>query len=249
MKTRFYYLAILFLATGLLAGTQSSQGQQEYKIRAGYNIGGSSPLPLPVEIRKIRKFSPMAFAPHIALEATQWIEPQWGISAGLAIDYKGFTVENEVKNLRTEIEMGDDTYIGNFTGKNKTQVQNAYLTIPILFNWRINERWNTQAGIYGAYLFHADFKGTASDGYIRQGSPVGEKTIVTEASFDFSGEQNRFDYGLLVAGEWSFHPGFALRGQIAWGLRSLFPGNFTGVSFNMYNIYGSLGVSYTLKTK
>jgi len=221
----------------------------EYKINGAYNIGGTSPLPLPVEIRKIEKFSPSAFSPHIALEALRWIDSRWGVVTQITLDYKGFTITDQVKSLHTEIEMGDDTYVGHFTGKNTTKIKNTYVTLPVLATYKINERWLMQLGPYVAYLYHPDFKGTASDGYIRQGSPIGEKTIVTDAFFDFSESQNRFDYGIVLGGEWAFHPDFSLRGQLSWGLKPLFPSDFTGVPFKMYNIYGSIGVSYRLNTK
>ena len=234
----------------LVACTLQAQGKfprWEFKINGGSNIGGTSPLPLPEEIRKIESFSPPLFAPHAALEAIRRWNDRWGVSVQLALDHKGFKVSDRVRNLHTEIEMGDERYTGNFTGKNTTRIYNSYITLPVAATCRVS-RWEWQAGAYVACLYSGSFKGTASDGYIRRGSPVGEKTIVDEASFDFSEKQNRFDYGLQVAGEWSFsaHSRFGLRGQVAWGLAPLFPPDFTGIPVNMYNIYGLLGVSYRL---
>lgn len=219
----------------------------EVKINAGYNIGGTSPLPLPAEIRKIEKYSPPAFAPHIALEVTRWFNDKWGISAQFTMDYKGFTVRDSVLNLHTEIEMGDETYTGAFTGHNKTKISNSYITVPITATYKISDKWLVQAGLYAAYLYNPGFSGTASDGYIRKGGPTGEKTEVDEATFDFSDDLNKIDFGIQVAGEWRFSTEFALRGQLAWGLRPVFPSDFTGMSFDMYNIYGTIGVSYILK--
>ncbi|GHT09285.1 membrane protein [Bacteroidia bacterium] len=239
----------ILLAIGLLFSFEGNARESwEYKIQAGYNIGGSSPLPLPAEIRTIEKYSPDVFAPHLAVEATRWLNAQWGISAQIALDNKGFTVCDQVKNLYTEIKIdgNPDPQTGNFTGKNTTKVRNGYFTVPITVSYRTADRWLTQLGIYTAYLYHPHFSGTASDGYIRRGNPTGEKIDVPHASFDFSSEQNRFDYGLTLAEEWKFSKSFALRGQINWGLRSLFPSDFTGMSFNIYNIYGMLGVSYLL---
>jgi hypothetical protein len=140
-------------------------------------------------------------------------------------------------------------YTGSFTGKNTTRIHNCFITLPVAATCRLSERWEVQAGVYIAYLYAAHFKGTASDGYIRQGSPVGEKTIVDRASFDFSDRQRPFDYGPLIACEWSFSRRFAARGQIAWGLTPAFPSNFTGIPYKMYHIYGTLGLSYRLNTK
>lgn len=231
-----------------------AKGQQhypcwEYKINGGFNIGGTSPLPLPVEIRKIESYTPSAFAPHVALEAIRWFNEKWGVSAQITLDYKGFTVKDRVKNLHTEIEMGDEKYIGNFTGKNKTKINNSYITIPVTANYRFSDKWIAQLGLYVGYLYNSGFKGTASDGYIRRGSPIGEKTIVDNATFDFSDDLNKFDFGLQMAGEWEFYRNFALRGQLSWGIKPIFPADFTAVSFDMYNIYGMLGISYRLKIK
>ncbi|MDR2763441.1 MAG: PorT family protein [Tannerella sp.] len=220
----------------------------EYKINGGFNIGGTSPLPLPAEIRTV-SFSPPALSPHAALEVIRRLNDRWGISAQITFDYKGFDANDRVKNLYTEIEMDREKYTGNFTGKNTTRIHNSFLTLPVAATYRIGERWEVQAGMYVGHLYSANFKGTASDGYIRRGSPVGEKTIVDYASFDFSDKQRSFDYGLLVAGEWSFNRRFAVRGQIAWGLNPVFPSDFTGIPFKMYHIYGTLGLSYRLNTK
>jgi hypothetical protein len=250
MKHKTLYIAFFLFACfpALRLVAQEVFPHWEFKINGGYNIGGTSPLPLPAEIREIESFSPPVFAPHVALEGIRRLNGKWGISAQFTLDYKSFTVDDRVKNLYTEIEMGDEIYTGNFTGKNTTRIRNSYITLPVAATFRVNNHWDVEAGLYAGYLYSSDFKGTASDGYIRRGSPTGEKTTVDEASFDFSDEQNKFDYGLLVAGEWGFSARFALRGQIVWGLNTLFAPDFTGVPFKMYNIYGTLGVSYRLNT-
>jgi hypothetical protein len=242
------------LMAGLLAGLLINPAKAqfpcwEFKINGGYNIGGTSPLPLPVEIREIKQYSPPGFAPHVALEGIRWMNKTWGISVQLTLDHKGFTVRDRVKNLHTEIEMDSETYAGTFTGMNTTKIHNAYITVPVSATWRVTDKWLAQAGFYLACMNNPDFKGTASDGYIRRGDPTGEKTVVDKALFDFSDRQNRFDCGIQVAGERTFYANFALRGQIAWGVTPLFPSGFTGMSFDMYNIYGTLGISYRLNIR
>jgi hypothetical protein len=244
MKKR---IAGLFLI-GLCCLPKISAQEWEYKINAGYNLGGSAPLSLPVEIREIEEYRPDAFAPHLALEAIRWFNEQWGIAAQITYDYKGFTVQDRVKSLYTEIEIDGNTepQTGNFTGKNSTEVHNIYFTLPVMATYRTSDRWLSQAGLYFAYLYHPVFKGRAFDGYIRRESPVGEKIDVPHAVFDFSDKQNRFDYGLIVAEEWKIYENFALRGQLSWGFRSLFPSDFKAIAFDMRNIYGAFGVSYRI---
>ncbi len=246
MKKLFFIIPFSLFCL-LVSAQDEKQTSWEFKINGGYNIGGTAPLPMPEEVRKVERFSPPAFAPHVALEATRWFTPKWGVSAQLTLDYKGFTVKDSVLNLHTEINMDGDPVTGNFTGHNETKIRNSYITIPVMASYRPSKYWTIQAGFYAAYLYSPSFTGTASDGYIRKGSPVGEKIEVTSASFDFSDELSRFDFGVQAAGEWSFSKSFAVHGQLAWGLTPIFPSDFTGVSFKMYNIYGTIGVSYLLK--
>ncbi|MCL1942333.1 MAG: PorT family protein [Candidatus Azobacteroides sp.] len=243
-----YTILILISATSILSNINAQEviHPWEFKINAGYNIGGTSPLPMPVEVRKIEKYSPPLFAPHVAFEATRRFNNKWGLTAGLSFDYKGFSVKDSVLNLHTEIKMNDKTYIGTFTGHNETKIKNSYMTIPVMASYHISDKWLVQAGVYAAYLYSSGFSGTASNGYIREGDPTGDKTEVNEASFDFSDELNKFDFGLQAAGERGFSKRFAIRGQLAWGLTPVFHSDFTGVPFKMYNVYGTVGVSYKL---
>ena len=243
-----YVLLLLFFCPVVAA--QQFVPRWDFKINVGYNIGGTSPLPMPEEIRSIERYSPPGFSPHVAVEATRRLSEKWGISAQLTLDHKGFTVRDSVFNLHTEMELGGkDPQVGNFTGHNQTKVRNSYLTLPVMASYFISEKWMAQAGFYVAYLYSPGFSGSASDGYFRQGGPTGEKTEVdNDATFDFSDELNKFDFGLVAAGEWSFSKYFALRGQLAWGLISVFPSDFTGISYKMYNIYGTIGVSYKLRS-
>ena len=56
----------------------------EYEIKAGFSIGGTAPLPLPVEIRSIDGYNP-TLAISIGGEVTKWIAVQnkLGIIVGL----------------------------------------------------------------------------------------------------------------------------------------------------------------------
>ena len=51
----------------------------EYEVRAGFSIGGTSPIPLPAEIRSINSYNP-SLAISLEGNMTKWIEPtkKWG---------------------------------------------------------------------------------------------------------------------------------------------------------------------------
>ena len=47
----------------------------EYRIKAGFNIGGTSPLPLPAEIRELKSYRP---GMQIAIEGNGWMNRKNG---------------------------------------------------------------------------------------------------------------------------------------------------------------------------
>ena len=54
----------------------------EYRLKAGFNIGGTSPIPLPVEIRKINSYKPTT-AFSIEGDVVKTFDNKWGVSAGI----------------------------------------------------------------------------------------------------------------------------------------------------------------------
>ncbi len=221
----------------------------EFKGFAGYNMGGTSPLPLPPEIRKIKSWSP-GFGGTLAIHATRWINPQWGITSGLAIDLKAMTIKADVKYMMTNLVVGegDNTgyFSGMFTGQNTTKVRNGYLVLPLMAAWRPKENWTFRLGGYVASQQDPKFEGTASDGFIRNGGPAGDRINIEKATFDFSDNVRKTDVGLMASADWFFTNKMAVTGQLSWGLIPIFPSDFNGIPYKMYNIYFSTGIAYRL---
>ena len=95
----------------------------EYEIKAGFSIGGTAPLPLPVEIRSIDGYNP-TLAISIGGEVTKWIAVQnkLGIIVGLRLENKAMTTEATVKNYNMEIlGQGGERISGVWTGGVKTK--------------------------------------------------------------------------------------------------------------------------------
>lgn len=133
----------------------------EYEVKAGFSIGGTSPLPLPKEIRSIDSYNPTL---QIAIEGnvTKWLNPArtWGIMLALRLETKGMKTDARVKNYSMEI-IGDggERMKGFWTGQVKTKVNNSYLTVPVLAAWRVSPRWKLNAGPYVSYRMEGDFTG------------------------------------------------------------------------------------------
>ena len=85
-------IAVLLLVSTLSAQAQEERNQGiiwsylhgwEYGIKAGFSIGGTSPLPLPEEIRKIDSYAPGGLAISIEGNATKWFDTKWGMTVGV----------------------------------------------------------------------------------------------------------------------------------------------------------------------
>ena len=117
---------------------QTRENGWEFDLKAGINIGGFSPLPLPVEIRSIDSYNP-TLAVQLGVDITKWIDSSrtWGVSTGLRFENKNMTTRATVKNYGMEIIGGDGNRMkGNWTGGVRTKVQNTYLTLPVLASWK-----------------------------------------------------------------------------------------------------------------
>src|SRR5574344_241482 len=223
----------------------------EYELKAGVNIGGTAPLPLPSEIRKINSYSPN-LALSFGTEITKWFSDKainkTGLIIGLRFETKGMTTQATVKNYGMEI-IGDrgELVDGMWTGKVKTKVNNAYLTMPIMFAYKATERWTVKAGAYFSYLLTGDFSGHVSDGYIRQDDPTGEKIVFDDgktASYDFSKDLRKFQWGAEIDRKWQALKHFSVNADLTWGINGIFKKDFKTITFKMYPIYLSAGFGY-----
>src|SRR5690606_7728224 len=189
MKKIRYIIAVFMIATGY-AQAQSGRSNHnpnffntdiDYSVQAQFSIGGSSPLGLPKTIRKIESYNP-GLQVGLEANATKWLpeNKQWGIRAGIRFEAKGMKTEARVKNYLTEIVKDNSKVRGYYTGKVETNVQNTYLTLPVLAVYKLSDHWNLYGGLYFSALLDNTFDGNVSDGYLRQNTPTGTKITFEE---------------------------------------------------------------------
>ena len=107
MNKKIFFAAILFIisiSSVFASDEYPSPGLQwsslrglEYRLRAGINVGGTSPLPLPEEIRAINSYDPTL---QISIEAdvVKWLNKPWGLMTWLRLDNKGMKNDARVNN-------------------------------------------------------------------------------------------------------------------------------------------------------
>jgi hypothetical protein len=251
---------IAFMAGSFMMHAQEQSGStvsdhprnQKIKqyILAGFNIGAATPLSLPNNVRQINGWWPQ-LSPSVGYEFVYRLSDHWGIGAALKLEYKGMGIKDSVQYLHTIITVDNGngqtgSFEGDFTGTNKTIVNNAYLTLPINVVYEPNEKWRYKMGIYVAHLLSGNFSGTVSNGYIRNGNSLGEKVLIDESKFNFDKAERNFDFGLQGGAERVIGGKLSVNANLNFGLEPLFPADFKGVGFKMYNIFLTLGVAYRI---
>jgi len=217
----------------------------EYRVKAGIAIGGTSPLSLPAEIRKINGFNP-GLNLSIEGEALKLFNESWGISLGLRLETKGMKTDATVKGYKMTLQADAEQISGYFWGKVKTDVNNAFLTIPVLAVWKPAKRWGIKLGAYGSYAINRSFSGLAYDGYLRENTPVGTYVEIDSDNghYDFSNDMLSWYWGLQGGGEWRAFPHLMVGLDLSWGMNSIFDKKFETVNFKMFPIYGTLNFGY-----
>lgn len=253
-------LVILAVITAVAASAQQSTSlndtdknlqwvaQRGWNIRlsAGVNIGGTSPLPLPREIRSINSYNPGL---NLSLEGSvqkSFDNSRWGVLVGVRFERKGMTTDADTKNYHMEAwnTDGSGKVVGAWNGKVKTEVNSTCLTLPVLATYSISDRVMLSAGPYVSYLLDGEFSGQAYDGYIRDQNPTGERADVTRAEYDFGSDMNRWQWGVQAGCEYRAYTHLALFANLQWGANSIFPDDYSAVTFALYPIYGTMGFTY-----
>lgn len=228
----------------------------QVRLNAGYAIGGTTPLPLPAEIRTINKFKPYGGA-NIGIEASKMFgqgKKRWGISGGIHGFVHGMKTSANVKGYKMAYDETNDDGTrsrikGYFTGVDDTDVTIWGVTMPLKAVWRANHRWTIEAGPFVQFFHTETFKGSVHDGYLRVNTPTGDKVNMdgdTSFDYDFSDDLRPANWGLAVNFDWKATRHISLYGALDWGMSGIFRHDFDTVAFPMYSIYANFGVAYSI---
>lgn len=223
----------------------------QLRARAGYNIGGTTPIPLPETIRRINSYR-LTPSLMVGLDARLPLSKQWGIMAGIRFENKGMDGDVTVKSYQMEVVKGDSKLSGRFTGHISQQVKQWMLTIPVQATLQLGEKVILKGGPYISLLLSKEFSGIASDGYLREGNPTGVKILMGDkegewATYEFNDDIRSLQMGIAVGADFQICKNLGLSADLNWGLTGIFPADFKTIDQTLYPIYGTIGVFYRLQ--
>lgn len=253
-------IAILVIAQVLLSGKMFAQSNTtwgliwsemhnlEYEINAGVNIGGSTPMPIPGEIRNINSYKPGL---HLSIGATitKYFGSKacWGIAASPRFEIKGMETDARVKNYGMSIIQDGAKVSGYWTGMVETKYSQSLFTLPILGVYKINPRCRVMFGPYFSVAMANDFSGTVYEGYLRETDPTGDKISFegdNKAAYDFSDNLRMIHWGLEAGVTWRAFKHLNVQAHLDWGLTDIFHSSFKTIQFGLYPIYANIGFGY-----
>ena len=252
MKRNIAYIILTVMS--LLVGSQAqavTTDSLQLKTRVGYNIGGTSPIPLPETIRSLESYS-LTPSFMVGFDAMMPLTQQWGIMAGLRFENKGMKAAVNTKAYFMEVVKGDQKMAGLFTGHVEQEVKQWMLTIPVQATLQLSNKVMLKGGPYVSFLLNKNFSGIASDGYLRKDTPTGAKILMGNkegewATYDFSDDMRSLQFGIGLGADWQVSKRLGVSADLNWGLTGIFPGDFKTVEQTLYPIYGTIGVFYRLK--
>lgn len=217
--------------------------------RVGYNIGGTLPLSLPAEIREVMGYDPH-FGLMVGLDVLQPFEnTRLSLNTGLRVVNLKMSTKARVKNFETLVKIGPDQVDGRFTGTSEIHTDLVDLQVPLQLEYRLSPKFSVRAGGYFGFLLKGDFHGSVYDGYQRKGDPTGERIDITRAEpahYDFSEDLRPFSLGILFGLDYSINKRLGLYAEGNWGQSNIFKPGIKAVSFSLYPIHGTVGLSYKL---
>ena len=252
MKRNIIY--IILAAAALLTGCPAQAGtldSLQLKARAGYSIGGTTPIPLPETIRSLDSYS-LTPSFMVGIDAMLPLTQQWGIMAGLRFENKGMKADVTTKAYFMEVTKGDQKMAGLFTGHVEQEVKQWMLTVPVQATLTLSRKVMLKGGPYVSFLLDKGFSGIASDGYLRIDTPTGPKILMGNregewATYNFDDDSRSLQFGIDIGVDWQVSKRLGVSADLNWGLTGIFPSDFKTVEQTLYPVYGTIGVFYRLK--
>lgn len=246
-RNRILIFLLSVLGCGITVLAQNPR-KVDYEVGLGFNLGATTPMGLPAEVRKIDSYKPTVNL-SIGAQAVYRLSPKWGIGAGLTFENKGMKTGIRVRNYHLTMNIQDGTEEGSktgyFTGKIKNTTRMSYLTVPVNAVFSPDDKWKLEFGPYFSYALDRVFTGKVSDGELHE-TPLHPAIGVNKADYDYSDDMRRFDVGLGLGVSRSIYRNLSVKARLSWGLMSVLNPDTRKIDMNTYNVFLNIGLSYDI---
>ena len=244
-------ICVLLIIATITANAEKLTDNLNYNVRLGYNLGGTAPIGIPSSIRGMDSYDP-GWNLSYGFDVQKSIRGPWGVMTGIHLENKGMEVDARVKNYHMEMVQGGQRLEGYFTGNNVVNVEEWLLTVPIMATYHVGGNVKLKLGPYISYAMSHKFYGHAYNGYLREGTPTGDRinlgnTEEQRGSYDFSDDMRRLQFGIDVGADWYFSKRWGAYADLSWGLTGIHKSDFKTIEQTLYPIFGTVGLTYKLK--
>jgi len=246
MIKKIFLASLIAFSASDITYAQSFKFAPEIEPFIGINLGATTSLGVPDETDKINSADNM-ICPAVGVMATQMITEHSGAQIGLVYERKGGNSNVNMRNFETEITLagsGTPTH-GFFTGTSTNHHSVYYLTMPVRYVYRFNDKWEATGGMYFSYAVSRTRTGEAFDGKIRT-TPLVPAIAVEYSTSDWSDKVPRFDCGISLGAKRQVWKNLDVKLDLNWGLMNTLDAPESGLTMNVYNLYACIGLGWKL---
>lgn len=246
MKKNCFLFLTLFAFVSVASAQNKLAGNRCFDFRLGYNIGATSPLGMPAEVRSLNSFT-LQKNIQMGLDYEYLFTDYWGITSGVHLDRKAMKTDARTKGYHMKMVQGGESIEGLFTGGVVTKVSAWSISIPVQATYWAASILKLRFGPYLSWNIDKQFNGYAYNGYLRKDTPTGECIEIGSSAdergdYDFKDDMRNYLWGLDFGADVYIRDGWGIYADLQWGMCGVFKSSFKTISQAMYPIYCTIGV-------
>jgi hypothetical protein len=209
----------------------------------GIDMGGAIPVPLskiPDGVKGTPKLTP-----NLGLGTQYSLNDKWNIAFDISYHTLLFTASADVRSQ--EFFSDDGQSVLYFSGETHSKVEIRFAGFPISAFYKLNENWSLIMGAYYSFVLEGSFETEGSDGWISDDKSITDNALlpgIVNTSYNFNDNLDNFDLGGLIGYQYKITPRILFWGRFYIGMKSIFKPEFQNISYEMYQMRLSTGISY-----
>ncbi|MFY0626350.1 MAG: PorT family protein [Reichenbachiella sp.] len=211
----------------------------------GIDVGGAVVIPLS-DIPDGAKGSPKIM-PNIGVGVQYNIHEKWNLGIELNYHVLSFTASADV--ISQPYYSDDGSYAIYFSGETETECELKFVEFPLMAYYKLNSNWSIVIGMYYSRIIDSRFEVEGSNGWIsenKEDTDTAPLPGTQNVAYDFNDEMSSHDLGAIIGFQYKIGAKILFWSRFHAGLNSVFKPEFQNISYELYQMRLSTGVSFTL---